>query len=96
MNTLSLRRTVVVITLLLGTSPFFALALHAAESGRRYGDDNSFQGTYRKGRSGIIRLYDENGTFEGTVVPDKDGDGYRRYDWNNTFLGSIDEDDQGD
>ena len=96
MNTLSLRRTVVVITLLLGTSPFFAPALHAAESGRRYGDDNSFQGTYREGRSGIIRLYDENGTFEGTVVPDKDGDGYRRYDWNNRFLGSIDEDDQGD
>ena len=94
MNTLSLRLTITYIALLLGASPFFGPALHAAESGRRYGDDNSFQGTYRKDRSGIIRLYDENGTFEGTVVPDKDGDGYRSYDWNNQFLGSIDEGDQ--
>ena len=94
MNPPSLRRDVVVLALLLGVSPLFAPALGAAESGRRYGDDNSFQGTYRQDRSGTIRLYDENGTFEGTVVPDRDGEGYRRYDWNNRFLGTIDEDDQ--
>jgi hypothetical protein len=69
-----------------------AVVAGAEETGRRYGSDNSFQGTYREDSSGNFRLYDEYGAFEGTVRPDDDG-GYRRYDNDNTFEGTIDGDD---
>jgi len=65
----------------------------ADESGRRYDSENRFQGSYRVTETGTIRLYDENGRFEGTVVPKRDGDGYRRYDSENRYLGSLRRDD---
>lgn len=60
----------------------------AADTGRRYDSNNQFQGTYRVNESGTIRLYDEKGLFEGTIVPRRDMGSFRRYNWNGTFLGS--------
>jgi len=60
----------------------------AADTGRRFDSNNQFQGSYRVTESGIIRLYDEKGLFEGTIVPGRDMGSFRRYNWNGTFLGS--------
>jgi len=68
-------------------------AAWSADTGRRYDSKSGFQGTYRITESGIIRLYDPKGNFEGTIVPGRDKGSFRRYDWNNSFLGSGDEDD---
>lgn len=68
---------------------WFAPVATAGDSGRRYDRDNAFRGTYRVTESGTIRLYDENGRFEGTVVPDRYRQGYRRYDDSNRFIGTV-------
>lgn len=68
--------------------------LALADGGRRYNSDNEFDGTYSEDSNGRIRLYDERGAFEGTVVPDDSG--YRSYDWRNKYIGSATEDETGD